>query len=111
MQATHFGFIRFYLMATAVIPGLALHFFLYFPEPRPFILLHPRLQIVPYLVSLAILVPMLRIHYAEQNVQRELDPLLLCFGRNRPGVRHHKETIYPAPNTLHNSPRRPGETL
>ena len=62
MQATHFGFIRFYLMATAVIPGLALHFFLYFPEPRPFILKHPRLQVVPYLVSVVILVPMLIIY-------------------------------------------------
>ncbi len=62
MQATHFGFIRFYLMATAIIPALALHFFLYFPEPRPFISKYPRLQIVPYLVSFAILIPMLIIY-------------------------------------------------
>ena len=62
MQATHFGFIRFYLMATAVIPGLALHFFLYFPEPGPFILKYPRLQIVPYSVSLVIFAPMLIIY-------------------------------------------------
>ena len=58
MQATHFGFIRFYLMATALIPGITLHFCIYFPEPRPFILKYPRLQILPYLISFAILVPM-----------------------------------------------------
>lgn len=62
MQATHFGFIRFYLMATALIPGITLHFCVYFPEPRPFILRHPRLQILPYLISFAILVPMLIIY-------------------------------------------------
>ncbi len=58
MQATHFGFIRFYLMATALIPGITLHFCIFFPEPRPFILKYPRLQILPYLISFAILVPM-----------------------------------------------------
>ena len=58
MQSTHFGFIRFYLLAAALFPAAFIHFSFYFPEPQNFVVRHPRFQLVPYLVALAIILPM-----------------------------------------------------
>jgi sigma-B regulation protein RsbU (phosphoserine phosphatase) len=58
MQSTHYGFIRLYLISSAFFPAAFVHFSLYFPEPRRFILKYPRLQILPYLIFLMIITPM-----------------------------------------------------
>ena len=58
MQSTHFGFIRFYLFAAAVFPAALVHFSLYFPEPKKFAIKHPKIQILPYIIALAIAIPM-----------------------------------------------------
>ena len=58
IQSTHFGFIRFYLAANALAPAAFVHFSFHFPEPRKFVLKHPWMQVLPYLVALAIVIPM-----------------------------------------------------
>jgi phosphoserine phosphatase RsbU/P len=58
MQATHYGFIRFYLLAASVFPAVFIHFSFYFPETQKLVLKHPRIQILPYVIALAIIVPM-----------------------------------------------------
>ena len=58
MQSTHYGFIRFYLLASVFFPAAFIHFSFYFPEPRRFVLNHPGIQYWPYIVALAITVPM-----------------------------------------------------
>jgi class 3 adenylate cyclase len=58
MQSTHFGFIRFYLLAAAVFPAALVHFSLFFPEPKNFAVKHPKIQILPYIIALAIAIPM-----------------------------------------------------
>jgi len=58
MQSTHFGFIRFYLLAAAVFPAALVHFSFYFPDPKQFIVKHPRIQFAPYIVAMAIAIPM-----------------------------------------------------
>jgi len=58
MQSTHYGFIRFYLLASVFFPAAFIHFSFYFPEPRRFVVNHPRIQYWPYIVGLAITVPM-----------------------------------------------------
>lgn len=58
MQSTHFGFIRFYLLAAAVFPGALVHFSFYFPEPKKIAVKQPGVQLIPYIVALAIAIPM-----------------------------------------------------
>jgi class 3 adenylate cyclase/energy-converting hydrogenase Eha subunit A len=53
-----FGFLRIYLFAMAYFPAAFVHFSLYFPEPNKFILKHPRFQIVPYIVSTILIIPL-----------------------------------------------------
>ena len=68
MQSTHYGFLRLYLLAGAFAPAAFVHFSLYFPEPRRLILRYPRMQIVPYLISLMIITP-LEILYPQEGFQ------------------------------------------
>ena len=58
VQSTHFGFIRLYILANAIYPAAFLHFSFFFPEPRKLILKRPGLQVVPYIVALAIVIPL-----------------------------------------------------
>ncbi len=66
MQSTHYGFIRFYLLASVFFPAAFIHFSFYFPEPRRFVVKHPRIQYLPYIVALMITVPM-EIIYPERG--------------------------------------------
>jgi class 3 adenylate cyclase len=61
-QSTHFGFIKWYLASACFLPALALHFGLQFPRRVRFLARHPRLFLVPYLVSLGLLVAILALY-------------------------------------------------
>jgi class 3 adenylate cyclase len=58
IQSTHWGFIRLYLLANAFFPAAFLHLSLVFPEPRRVVLTRPWVQLVPYVVSGLLTVPM-----------------------------------------------------
>jgi class 3 adenylate cyclase len=51
-------FIRLHFTVHAFVPAAFVHFSLYFPRPKPIVLKRPWLQVVPYLGSLALLVPL-----------------------------------------------------
>jgi len=68
MQSTHFGFIHLYLIASALAPAAFVHFSFYFPEHRQFIKKRPNLQWIPWIIGLAIAIP-LEIRYPRSGFQ------------------------------------------
>jgi serine phosphatase RsbU (regulator of sigma subunit) len=62
ISSTHFGFIRFYLAANAFAPAALVHFSFYFPEPRRFLNNYSKIQYIPWVAALAIVVPLLSIY-------------------------------------------------
>jgi len=62
VHTTHYGFIRFHLMAAAFFPAAFVHFSLYFPEPRNLVNRYPRFQLLPYFVFLLIAAPLLYLY-------------------------------------------------
>jgi serine phosphatase RsbU (regulator of sigma subunit) len=57
METTHFGFVRAYLFIDAFLPAVVLHLSFLFPEKWKFVERHPRVQYIPYVVSLALAIP------------------------------------------------------
>jgi class 3 adenylate cyclase len=58
IQSSHGGFIRLYLLANAFFPGAWIHLSLVFPQPRRLVLRQPWVQLLPYVVSGLLTVPM-----------------------------------------------------
>jgi serine phosphatase RsbU (regulator of sigma subunit) len=57
-QSTHWGFMRLYLGVLAIFPATFVHLSLLFPEKKKFLDTHPTLQVLPYMCSLALLIPL-----------------------------------------------------
>ena len=55
--ATHWGFVRLYLLADALLPAAFVHLALVFPEKRRLARDHPWVLLAPYALALAIAVP------------------------------------------------------
>jgi class 3 adenylate cyclase len=55
--ATHRGFMRFYIVADAVIPAAFLHLAMVFPERRPWLDRASWLRVLPYVVAAVIVIP------------------------------------------------------
>lgn len=56
MVSTHLGFLRLSLFVDAFIPAVAIHFSMFFPEEKHFVQKYKMLQLVPYIVSLSVMV-------------------------------------------------------
>jgi len=57
MESTHFGFVRAYLFDDAFLPALVIHLSLLFPEKSKFVERHPSLEVIPYLISSILIIP------------------------------------------------------
>ncbi len=57
IQSTHAGFIRLYLLVLALLPAALIHLSLLFPQRLSLVEKHPLVQALPYLGSLALIVP------------------------------------------------------
>ncbi len=57
IESTHFGFARAYLFDDVFLPALVLHFSLLFPEKASFIRDYPYLEVMPYILSAILLLP------------------------------------------------------
>jgi sigma-B regulation protein RsbU (phosphoserine phosphatase) len=62
IQSTHFGFIRLYMIANTFTGAAFVHFSLYFPEPREFIKKYPWIPFIPWVIGIAIAVPLITIY-------------------------------------------------
>ncbi|UCE87005.1 MAG: GAF domain-containing protein, partial [Deltaproteobacteria bacterium] len=62
IAATHRGFVRWYLLVLALGPAAGLHLVMHFPRPWEYSRRHPGVQLAPYLVAAALIVP-LEWHY------------------------------------------------
>ena len=57
VAATHAGFVRWYFLFTVLMPAAGIHLSMLFPQPRALVQRRPWIQITPYLVAAAILIP------------------------------------------------------
>jgi class 3 adenylate cyclase len=57
IESTHFGFVRAYLFDDVFLPAVVLHFSLLFPEKSRLVRDRPYLEVLPYIVSAVLLVP------------------------------------------------------
>ena len=55
IQSTHWGFARLYFLVLAFVPPAAIHLSLVFPERTKFFERYPRAEIVPYVISAALI--------------------------------------------------------
>jgi len=62
MESTHFGFVRLYLFDDAFLPAVVVHLSLLFPEKTKLIEKHPFLEVVPYILSTVLVIP-IQIYY------------------------------------------------
>jgi class 3 adenylate cyclase len=58
VAATHAGFVRWNFLFSALMPAAGVHLSMLFPQPRAFVAHRPWLQMTPYLVAAAIVIPM-----------------------------------------------------
>jgi class 3 adenylate cyclase len=58
IQSTHAGFVRMYLAASAFFPAGFAHLGLIFPERRRLVDAFPLVELAPYLVSIALVIPL-----------------------------------------------------
>ena len=58
LETTHFGFVRAYLFDEAFLPAVVLHLSMLFPEKARFIQKYPRIQIIPYIISIILAYPL-----------------------------------------------------
>jgi len=56
--AVHAGFVRLFFVGSALLPAAAIHLSLVFPETTRLVQRFPRVQWLPYVLSLALLVPL-----------------------------------------------------
>lgn len=68
MQSTHYGFIKIYIVATTFFPASLIHFSMHFPSPSERVRRRPSLEFFPYLVSLALVIPILILYPSDQVV-------------------------------------------
>ncbi len=62
MESTHFGFVRLYLFDDAFLPAVVVHLSLLFPERTKLIEKRPFLEVVPYILSTVLVIP-IQIYY------------------------------------------------
>jgi adenylate cyclase len=58
VQTTHAGLIRLYLFVNTFFPAAFIHLSLLFPQRWKLVDRHPNIQIIPYIVSLATVIPL-----------------------------------------------------
>ncbi len=58
IQSTHAGFIRLYLLVLTLLPAALVHLSLLFPQRLSLLDRHPYLHTAPYVVSMALIIPM-----------------------------------------------------
>jgi len=58
IETTHYGFIRAYFFNEAFLPAVVLHLSMLFPEKAGFLEKHPRMQIIPYIISAVLFFPL-----------------------------------------------------
>lgn len=66
LESTHFGFVRLYLFADALLPAVVLHLSLLFPERARVVDRYPFVQAIPYLVSTILVIP-IEMRYPDQG--------------------------------------------
>jgi class 3 adenylate cyclase len=76
IQTTHAGFIRLFLLVLTLLPAALVHLSLLFPTRAPIVDRYPVVQVIPYLVSLALILPM-QAFYPEPAF---LTPYRIAFG-------------------------------
>ena len=62
MVSTHLGFLRLSLFADALIPAVAIHFSLFFPEEKKIASRHKILQFIPYIIATLLITPVVALY-------------------------------------------------
>lgn len=58
LETTHFGFVRAALFNDPLLPAVLLHLSMLFPEKARFLEKYPRIQIIPYIISVILIFPL-----------------------------------------------------
>jgi class 3 adenylate cyclase len=66
LESTHFGFVRAYLFDEAFLPAVVLHLSLLFPEKSILVKRYPYAQLIPYIISTILFIP-LELYYPQPS--------------------------------------------